>query len=584
MSLSLSLQNALSSLSYTQSALQVTSNNVANSTTEGYSRKTITAVSQVLDSKGAGVLSSSLTRKVDENLIRDLRTQTSDFGYLDSRTQFLKIMQDMFGSLASNSSLSASLTDLSNKIEALATLPEDSALRQTLLSSATAVTRQLNEMSDTIQTQRAIADNQIAEAVTDLNSRLGRVKDLNDRIARATALNQSTAELEDARDIAISDVANLVDITTFKRSTGEIIVMTKSGRVLVDSFAATVAHTPVSGMDASIAYPATINGLTIDGFDVTTEIKGGRIGALIDIRDTTLPNLQAELNALATQLRDQVNAVHNDGVGFPAPNTLTGTTTVAGGDAFAGTGIVRIAVVDANGNAVAAPLDLNLVGLADVDAVAAAINGSPLAGDITATIVGGKLVINADNANNSVAINEGTSSVGGSNRGFSHYFGLNDFFIGDSTVSLARNIAVRADIISNPNLISRGQLSEAVLGVGSAAITAGGNAVVTRLAAAFTSDFTYAAAGKLPPGSVRFHEYATMILAENANETARSEDARTFRNTVLNDVKFRAQSVSGVNIDEEMANLVVLQNQFAAASRVISVTAELMELLTQLGR
>ncbi len=584
MSLSLSLQNALSSLTYTQSALQVTSNNVANSTTDGYSRKSVVAVSQILNSKGAGVLTSGLTRLVDENLIRDLRTQASDYGYLDVRTQFLKIMQDMFGSLTADSSLSASLTELSNNVEALATFPEDSALRQTLLSSATAVTRQLNEMSDTIQTQRAEADNQIAEAVTDLNAQLARVKDLNDRIARATALNQSTAELEDARDLAISDVADLVDISTFKRNTGEIIVMTKSGRVLVDSFAATVAHIPVSGVDASIAYPATINPLTVDGIDVTTEIKGGRIGALIDIRDTTLPNLQAELNTLATQLRDQVNAVHNDGVGFPAPNTLTGTTTVAGGDAFAGTGIVRLAVVDANGNAVAAPLDLNLAGLADVTAVVNAINASPLNGDITASIVAGKLVISADNANNSVAINEGTSSVGASNRGFSHYFGLNDFFIGDSSISLARNIAVRADIVSNPNLISRGELSEAVLGAGSTAITAGGNAVITRLAAAFTSDFTYAASGQLPPGSVRFNEYATMILAENANATARSEDARAFRNTVLNDVKFRAQSVSGVNVDEEMANLVILQNQFAAASRVIAVTAELMDILTQLGR
>ena len=148
----------------------------------------------------------------------------------------------------------------------------------------------------------------------------------------------------------------------------------------------------------------------------------------------------------------------------------------------------------------------------------------------------------------------------------------------------ARNIAVRADIVSNPNLISRGELSEAVLGAGSTAITAGGNAVITRLAAAFTSDFTYAASGQLPPGSVRFNEYATMILAENANATARSEDARAFRKTVLNDVKFRAQSVSGVNVDEEMANLVILQNQFAAASRVIAVTAELMDILTQLGR
>jgi flagellar hook-associated protein 1 FlgK len=583
MSLTLSLQTALSALKYNQAALQVTANNVANANTEGYSRKITSPISQMIDGKGAGVLVSDITRQVNDNLIRDLRSQTSEFNRLDARLEFLKQVQGMFGSLASNSSLSANIANLSTKIEALATSPGDTSSQKSLITSAVALAQQFNDMSNNIQTLRTDTDQQITAAVATLNADLKNIQDLNVRIAKSVSLSESTAQLEDQRDIAIAKVAKQLDITTFGRSTGETVVMTRGGRVLVDTSAATLAHTPVSGLSAGITYPATINALTLDGIDITTEINGGRIAGLIDMRDTTLVKLQAEIDTLAGQLRTQVNAIHNDGVGFPAPNTLTGTRTVAGGDALAGpAGTVRIAVVDANGNAVAAPLDLALGALADVTAVVNAINGSGLGANITASLVGGKLVISADNAAHSVAINEGTSVLGGT--GFSHFFGLNDFFIGDPSVSLARNIAVRADIVTNPQFLSRGELTEAALATGQAAITTGGNSVIQRLAGIFTSDITFTASGNLPPSTIKFSEYATLILSGSANDAAQVEEAKNFRKAVLDDVTFRAQSISGVNVDEEMANLVILQNAFAAASRVISVTSELMDVLLQLGR
>ncbi len=583
MSLTLSLQTALSALKYNQAALQIASNNVANANTEGYSRKIASPVSQILGSQGAGMLVSDISRQVDENLIRDLRSQTSDFGRLELRLEFFKQVQDMFGSLASNSSLSANIADLSTKIEALATFPEDASARQSLISTAVALAQQFNGMSDDIQTLRADADNQITEAVTALNADLINIKALNVRIARSTAVGDSTAELQDQRDIIIAKVAKQLDITTFDRDTGETVVVTRSGRVLVDASAATFVHTPVSGLGAGVTYPASINGIILDGIDITTQITGGRISGLIDMRDTTLVNLQSEIDTLAGQLRTEVNKIHNDGVGFPPPNTLTGTRTVAGVDALpAPAGTVRIAVVDANGNAVAAPLDLALGALADVDAVVTAINASPLAANITASLVGGKLVITADNAANSVAINERDSVLGGT--GFSHYFGLNDFFVGDPSVSLARNIAVRSDIIANPHFLSRGELTEAALTTGQTAITTGGNSVIQRLAGVFASDISFVASGTLPANAIKFSEYATLILAGSANEAARVEDAKKFREAVLDDVKFRAQSVSGVNVDEEMANLAILQNAFAAAARVISITSEMMDILAQLGR
>ena len=195
MSLTLSLQTALSALKYNQAALQVASSNVANANTEGYSRKITSPISQTIDGKGAGVQVSDISRQVNDNLIRDLRSQTSEFNRIDARLEFLKQVQGMFGSLASNSSLSANIANLSTKIEALATSPGDTSSQQSLIASAVALAQQFNDMSDNIQTLRADTDKQITAAVATLNADLKNIQDLNVRIARSVSLSESTAEL-----------------------------------------------------------------------------------------------------------------------------------------------------------------------------------------------------------------------------------------------------------------------------------------------------------------------------------------------------------------------------------------------------
>lgn len=584
MSLSIALSNALSSLQFTQTAMQVTSNNVANATTEGYSRKIVESLSRQLGGQGAGVDISNIVRVVDENLIRELRDETADIKKFLVSSEFFGRMQDMFGTLSSNSSLAANVSELATAIEALTATPEDTNLRQQVVRAAVVLTNQINTMAAKLQDMRAEADQRIAPAVNIINTQLQNIAEINVKIVRATASGQPVADLEDMRDKAIMIVAEYLDIRAFTRGTGEISLITKGGTSLVGGgTAAVLSHTPAGGVDASVT---VFDGINIGATDITPEIGSGRLAALISMRDTDLPNLNAEIDQLATQLRDIINAVHNDGTGFPPPNALTGTRIVAGANAFAGTGTVRIAVVDAAGNMVNS-FDMALAGLADVDAVMAAINDvANLGNDATAAIVGGKLVISADVGANAIVINERTSVVtdGPATKGFSHYFGLNDFFIGDGTVSLARTIAVRADIVANPQLLSRGELSDAVLVVGAPAITAGNNTVVLRLADAFTQNVSFTVSGALPAMTTTLTDFGAQILAQNATAAADADREFEFREGVFEDLKFRADSVSGVNIDEEMANLILLQNSFIAAARVISITAELLEVISNLGR
>ena len=109
-------------------------------------------------------------------------------------------------------------------------------------------------------------------------------------------------------------------------------VYTTSGQTLVDNSAHEVSYSTVSSVTGATTYSSTsssgFSGITVNGVDITAQITSGDIGALIGLRDTVLPAAQSQLDQLATQLADSLNAVHNTGTSLPPPSTLTGTAAV----------------------------------------------------------------------------------------------------------------------------------------------------------------------------------------------------------------------------------------------------------------
>jgi flagellar hook-associated protein 1 FlgK len=576
MSLDIALNNALTGLQTVQSALQIASNNVTNANTDGYTRKSAQQVSLILAGQGAGVSITDVTRQVNDNLIRQLRAYASTMGQTTVASDYYKSTQQIFGTLDSNSSLTAGISDLTTAFQALATSPEDPTRQQAAITTAVTLSQRFNDASDSLQQLRAQADQDITAAVNTANLDLQKIAGLNDQIARNYATGAPTGDLLDQRDLALNDLAQQMDFTSFTRGTGEVVIVTGGGRVLLDGNAPTLTHTPISAADPSVVYPGAIDGIDFNGVDITSDIKSGKIAALVNMRDTALPNVQAQIDQLASTLADQINAIHNDGAGFPAANALTGTLTVAGTDAVAGTGSVRIAVVDGSGKLVQAPLDLNLAGVATVTDVVNAINAA-LGANGSAGIVNGKLQITATNPANGIAINEGTSAIGA--EGFSDYFGLNDLFVNTGGSSAARGIQVRDDIVGTPALISRGDLSMTAAAPGDAAITSGNNAIISQIVDAFDSNMSFSAVGGLPAGTTTLSDYSAQILGLNATNASNASNTLDYQQGLFADLKNRSDSISGVNIDEEMANLIKLQQNYGAVSRVISVTSTLMDTL-----
>lgn len=327
MSLNLALTSAISGLQTAQSGLNVISNNIANVNTEGYTRKQFQPQSIVLAGFGAGVSLGDIVNKVDQNLLRDLRGQKSAVGLLQTQNSYFRRVQDTFGTTQSNSSISNQVNKLQQEFATLTAAPETVSQQLAAVQAGMSVARNLADMSKAIQTLRLNADIEIEQAAQAMNGHLNTIATLNDQIAFNAATSRQTEDLEDKRDVALNKLAELVDIRYFKNANGSITVFTSDGTTLVDSAAVPISHVALTQVGPETNYAGgDFNGIFAGVRDITSAVRTGKLKALIEMRDNTLPDMQAQLDELARALKEQVNQVHNRGTSYPSiVNNITGT-------------------------------------------------------------------------------------------------------------------------------------------------------------------------------------------------------------------------------------------------------------------
>ncbi|MEM7169531.1 MAG: flagellar hook-associated protein FlgK [Pseudomonadota bacterium] len=626
MSLAVTLSNALSGLQVNQNALQVTSTNIANLNTDGYSRKVHNQETRVLAGQGSGVETSEITRQVDNFLVADFAKQTSETEAARIRSRFFNQIQETFGSVGNNNALNNTITNLGVAFENLANAPEVAAQRFTAVNQAVTLTEHIKDTAQTIQDLRSQTDIEISAGVEIINGHLQAIADLNQSISRNIAQNTPTGDLEDQRDRSLKEIAEFLDVQSFINSENHMQVITRSGRSLVSSTVASeLSYTPSPGMTPAQTYPTNIGGIHVNANgnptalnDITTSIRGGRLATLIEMRDTTLPSVTDQLDVLAASLRDTLNQVHNRGA-----NTLIGSGTgaldaaalygtreiTAPGDHLTLSNDVTLQILDDSGQAATTPLTIS----------AGATTPETIRGQIDAYLDSGidfgeaawvddrleiklepgyRLAIQdngpaADQGDVTVTFDADGDTATETYLGFSNFFGLNDFY---QTPNLSGNgfalenqgnqlgisstIVVREDIVTNPEALARGQLRgtppDLQLGLGDSSIA-------QDLAAAFTESIDFPSVTNGPSNvSTTLAGYAGTILSFNAANAAEAENALEFQDFSLEVLRNKVQSQSGVNLDEELSNMVILQNAYNASARVIQTANELLDTLLSL--
>ncbi|MBV8791603.1 MAG: flagellar hook-associated protein FlgK [Pseudolabrys sp.] len=620
MGLSQALVAAVSGLRATQTGLSLVAGNVANANTPGYVRKTITPVAVSSNGVGISVQTGNVQRELDKFVQSQLRSEQAGASYADMRSQFFGQLQSILGTPGSSSSLESGFNNFVNSLQALTTSPDDPSAQSGVVTAAQALTQQLNSMSNSIQGLRANAELGLSDSVSSANTDIQRIAQLNAQISSSSTQDGAYATLLDQRDAAIDDLSKLMDIKVVQGNNNTVTVSTTSGVQLVGlqpvtlQFDAKGTITPASqwSADPTKRSVGTITVVSPSGASIdliqTDGIRSGQIAAYLQMRDQDLVQAQNQLDALATSMSQAVSDRTTAGSAIGSP-PVTGfsvdTTGLANGnsieidytDTLTNTQhaltLVRVddpGALPLPNTATTNPND-TVVGIdfsGGMSSVAAQISAALAGKGMTVSNSGATL--NFLNGGSGMAVNitgasttiTQTGTINGGPQvplfvdGNQPFTGTITAY-GQQSIGYAGRISINQALAADPSKL-----------VQYAAGTASGDATRPNFIydQLVNASLTYAPNTGIGTTTAPFSGSVSTFLRQVISAQSNAADAATNlkqgQDVVLNSLQQRYNQGAGVNVDEEMSNLLTLQNAYAANARVLSAVKDMFDLLMQM--
>lgn len=591
--LSTAIQAGISGRNLAQNSVATAAQNISNVNTEGYSRKELTYSTKVLGGIGVGVEAQDIRRITSDFKIEQVREMTSTLKKLEVLATYYKNLTQELGQPGANNSLSSSLNNMKKSIESLVMRPEVESSRTSVVEAAQILAGDLKRMSDVVQNFRKAADTEIYKNVQDINVLLEDIEGINSEIIQASGMGASTVELADVRDNTLKKLSALIDIDIQMTPRGDVSIFSAGG-TLLQGEAHKLTFIQTSGINASVSYAGgNMNGILIDGDparDLTTFISGGRLGGLLQTRDTEMPAMQKALDELTSVLSFEVNKTHNLGTASSVPQTLTGTRSgLTNGDVIVGAGSVKIAIVERSTGNLMEETTIDLSTIGSLGAINAQIN---TLGAVASLDANGVLQITANNAAYGIAIAPTTAvatiNSGGTDFGFSHYFGLNDFFVNGPVApgtnnGISSQLSVRSAIVADVSRIANTTL-DVTGAVGARVVTSGGPETLIAMTKLFSATANFAAAGKIPGLQTSMNEYTAAIIQFTTDTGRHFEQSYQGELTNYSFSEKTLENIRGVSTQEEIVNLMKWQRQQKVCTELIITAQEMLDDLLRIKR
>ena len=625
------LATGVSRLVAFQRALDTTSHNIANANTPGYSRQQVEFVTNPAEPLGGGWLgtgvnTSTVRRLYDQALAVQAQSASSGFQQLDTMATYASKLDNLFSD--SSTGLSATLQGFMNAVQGVADAPNDIAARQVLLSQAQTLTDRLKGYTSSLNATDTQVASQLGSEAATVSTLAGSIASLNKQIVSALGINQQPPnDLLDQRDQLISQLATHVNVTTVAQSDGAINVFIGTGQSLVmngnaSSMSLGADQFGVTGQRLLLKTGASVT-------DVTDSISGGNMGGLLQFRSQMLQPARNVLGQVATALASQVNGQQAAGldlqgqVGGPMFN-IGGVTTVP---STLNTGGATASVTRSNPSAItSADYQLLYNGTAwtmtrsdtgaNVPLTGAGTNASPLTGDGLSIVIGGS----APNAGDRFLVQPTASAVSG----------LSVAITQPEKVAAAAQLltsaasgntgsgTIDAGTVTNTGTWGRGNYTLSftpdtahwkITDANGATVTTGSYTAGQAIAfngmqvtvsgapalndsflikdnAGGTGDNRNALAmasllGKpwMSSGTASLSDTVGRMIGDIGVQTSQAQSGRDAQKVVLQDATSAYSNLSGVNLDEEAANLVKFQQAYQAAAKVIAVSNSLFQSL-----
>ncbi|WP_416426117.1 flagellar hook-associated protein FlgK [Pseudomonas sp. App30] len=348
----------LSGLNASQTALTVTSNNITNVSTAGYSRESTTSVAAAMQNVGVGFVGTGTTisdvRRI-YNSYMDSQLQTTTALSADAATYSDNV--STMDSLLSDSAtgISATLTSFFSALQTSSANPTDTSSRQLLLTAAQSLTNRFNSISSQITSQNAGINSQLSTLSGQVNDITKQIASLNQQITTASASGNTPNSLLDARNEAVRSLNELVGVTVQTNSSGAYDVYLGTGQALVSGNTANTLTAAPSTTDKS-QYALSVNYGNYST-DVTSVVSGGSIGGLLRYRSDVLNPAQNSLGQIALTVSDSINSQLGQGVDsngnlganlFSSINSATAISqrSLASSNNSAGSGNLNVTIAD----------------------------------------------------------------------------------------------------------------------------------------------------------------------------------------------------------------------------------------------
>lgn len=559
-----------SALLTTQGALATTSHNISNVNTDGYNRQRVEQGTRIPDFNGGyytgkGVQIDNIQRLFDQFLADQVRLFTSQQQQLETFSNFSKQIDSVLGS--ESLSLSNGFNSFFDAVQSVADDPTSIAARQVMITEAETLTNRFNTLNFQFQSANEQINLNLDATIKDINNLAQSIADTNQAIAEAagSASGVMPNDLLDKRDQLINQLSKLVSVSTVEQSNGVFNVFIGSGQPLVtgNSFnRLTTIEDPNDSTRLNIAFSA-------NQVNISNQINGGKIGGLLTVRREVIDSVSAEIDALAAGFAATMNQQHRTGL------TLDGN---AGGNLFSipdplpadwpkgAAGAIKSALINPRDIAVAFPVNVttNTNNLGSGRIEISGIDGTGANFNAQTVLTEGALQIAFDTANSEYQItyNNDTLTVPynpANQSGVRVDLSTLDFNGVSPPITLKlQGVPADTDTFTINNSTLGGFKT---VGDNRNALALAELQVSKTLAPSITGSPTQT-----------FGDAYGILVANVATRTQQAEVGQTAQQSLLNQTKQRYDAISGVNLDEEAANLIKFQQSYQAAAQIITVS------------
>ncbi|WP_110651096.1 flagellar hook-associated protein FlgK [Salinicola peritrichatus] len=527
----------LSGLSAAQNALSTTSNNITNVYTDGYNRQLILlGENSSGGAMGTGVTVDGVQRQYNSYISTQLNQASSRQNALETYQKQISQIDDLLAD--GDSGLTTLMQDFFSSLEDLTGSPSDAAAREGVLGTSQSMVAQFRAYDTYLSDMRDGVNGQIGDVVSQVNDLSGQIADLNKQITLARAkTGEDPNALLDQRDKLVSDLNGLVDVDVTVQDGSSYQVSISNGLPLVSgnkSYALEAVTSSEDPSNVTVAY-RNASGSQVDLDESTFE--GGELGGLLSFRSETLDSVQNQLGLLAVSLGGGFNEQHEAGVDLNGDD----------GEAYFDLGNPAVYSNDGNNSGVSMDAEYS-----DYSALTADDYRLTYQGDDS------YLLENLTSGERSeISPEEGKLSFAGVTLTPSGTPSVNDSFL----VQPTRNAAAGFDV----------------------ALTDTSKIAAAGAAENGTGDNTNALAlldlqnQKLVSGKATFSGAYASLVSNVGNQAAITQANLTTQEGLTEQLYTYQQADSGVNLDEEYANLMRYQQYYSANAKVIEAATSTLD-------